>query len=78
MGGYSMATINEDKLNKAARIAKSWQTVHYQNDITNCGNCEFANPKWDKTRGECNLVKHLPFPISALGICKQHSNFRDK
>jgi hypothetical protein len=73
-----MGTPNRDKTEKSILISRAWQTVHYQNDITNCGNCDFANPKWDKTRGECNLVKQLPFPISALGICRQHSRFRDK
>lgn len=73
-----MGTPNEDKTQRAQVISRAWKTLRYQNSTTNCGNCEFANPKWNKTRGECNLIKNLPFPVSALGICKQHSNFRDK
>jgi hypothetical protein len=74
-----MGTPNEDKSIRAQRIAKAWQTLHYSNGPVNCGNCAFADhDKWNKTQGQCNFIKGLPFPISALGICKQHSNFRDK
>jgi hypothetical protein len=73
-----MGTPNREKTEKSILVSRAWQTVHYQNDTTNCGNCDFANPKWLKTKGECNLVDRLPFPVSSFGICRQHSRFRDK
>jgi hypothetical protein len=70
-----MAKINKEKSDKAALIAKMWQTVRYQNKITNCGNCVNSNDNaWEDDSGVCNLVD-ISFPINRRGICRQHSVF---
>jgi hypothetical protein len=73
-----MGAINEQKSLRAQQIARAWKAVHYQTEPTNCGNCDFANGKWVGSKGECNLVSLLPFPVFKFGICRQHSRFRVK
>jgi hypothetical protein len=74
-----MAHINKEKTDKALLTQKVWETLHYQIGPTNCGTCEYSNKtKWSKTKGECNLIDKLSFPISSLGICRQHSSFKRK
>ena len=71
-----MAKVNQEKTDRAALIAKAWQALHYQTGPVNCGNCSNASSNWEKTRGECNLIELLHFPVSALGVCRMHSNFK--
>lgn len=74
----NMKQVNKDKTDKAQLITKMWHSVHYHVDPVNCGNCEHANQsKWFKTTGECDLVEGFGFPISSLGICRQHSLFHE-
>ena len=74
-----MAKVNKEKSDRAALIAKMWQTVHYQNKVTNCGNCINSNDReWEGDSGVCNVIDKLPFPINREGICRQHSTFTIK
>ena len=74
-----MARVNKEKTDKAQIYHKIRETLHYQVGPTNCGTCEYSNKtKWFKLVGECDLLDKLSFPISALGICRQHSAFKRK
>jgi hypothetical protein len=73
-----MAKLNQDKTNRAQLIHSIWERLHYQIGSVNCGTCSHADSKWFKTKGTCNLLNDLKFPISSLGICKMHSSFANK
>jgi hypothetical protein len=73
-----MARVNQAKTDRAQVIDRVWKKLHYQLDITNCGNCDHADSYWVKERGTCKLLHDLPFPIIHRGVCKMHSLFVKK
>jgi hypothetical protein len=70
-----------DKREKGALLQRLWKVVRYQHSTTNCGNCDFADSEWGgegQFKGQCNLVKGLPFNIVRYGVCRSHSGFLHK